>query len=77
MPSAGYGEIEIGLHRSQPETYEVELRVTDPGTDAEVAPARRGTSFGVDANADSRGWLRCFLLAMLSCHQHGKVFRGS
>jgi hypothetical protein len=40
MPSAGYGEIEIGFHRSQPETYEVELRVTDPGTDAEAAPAR-------------------------------------
>ncbi len=35
-----YGEIEIGLHRVQPETYEVEVRITDPGTDAEIAPAR-------------------------------------
>lgn len=35
-----YGEIEIGLHRVQPEAYEVELRVTDPETQAEIAPAR-------------------------------------
>lgn len=48
MPSAGYGEIEIGLHRSQPETYEVELRVTDPGTDAEVAPARGQARLSLD-----------------------------
>jgi len=40
MTPSRYGEIEIGLHRSQPETYDVELRVTDPGTDAEVAAAR-------------------------------------
>ncbi|MBK9315433.1 MAG: CHAT domain-containing protein [Acidobacteria bacterium] len=35
-----YGEIEIGLHRVQPEAYEIELRVTDPETQAEIAPAR-------------------------------------
>lgn len=35
-----YGEIEVGLHRSHPEAYDVELRVTDPGTAGEVAPAR-------------------------------------
>lgn len=40
MTPSRYGEIEIGLHRSQPETCDVELRVTDPGTDAELAPAR-------------------------------------
>jgi len=37
--SAPYGEIEIGLHRVRPEAYEVELRVTDPGTEGEIAPA--------------------------------------
>ncbi len=35
-----YGEIEIGLHRAQPESYDVELRVTDPETQGEIAPAR-------------------------------------
>jgi hypothetical protein len=35
-----YGEIEIALHRSQPEAYEIELRVTDPETQGEIAPAR-------------------------------------
>lgn len=35
-----YGEIEIGLHRSQPETIQVELRVNDLGTQGEIAPAR-------------------------------------
>src|SRR5712691_9688473 len=40
MTRLQHGEIEIGLHRSQPEAYDVELRVTDPDTDAEVAPAR-------------------------------------
>lgn len=35
-----YGEIEIGLHRTQPEAIEVELRINDPGTQGEIAPAR-------------------------------------
>ncbi len=35
-----YGEIEIGLHRTQPEAIEVELRVNDPDTQGEIAPAR-------------------------------------
>ena len=35
-----YGEIEIGLHRTQPEAIEVELRVNDPSTQGEFAPAR-------------------------------------
>lgn len=35
-----YGEIELGLHRAQPETYDVELRVTDPGSESEIAPIR-------------------------------------
>ncbi len=37
---AEYGEIEIGLHRLQPEAIQVELRVNDPGTQGEIAPAR-------------------------------------
>ncbi len=40
MTKGTYGEIEIGLHRSQTETYEVELCVSDPGSAGEVAPAR-------------------------------------
>lgn len=35
-----YGEIEIGLHRSQPEAIQVELRVNDPKDQGEKAPAR-------------------------------------
>ena len=50
MSSVGspYGEIEIGLHRVQPETYEVELRVSDPGTEGEIAPARGQARFSVE-----------------------------
>jgi hypothetical protein len=35
---AKYGEIEIGLYRSQPEAIRVELRVNDPDTQGEIAP---------------------------------------
>jgi hypothetical protein len=38
--SSSYGEIEIGIHRVQPEAYAVELRITDPDSDAEIAPVR-------------------------------------
>ena len=50
MSSVGspYGEIEIGLHRVQPETYEVELRVNDPGTEGEIAPARGQARFSAE-----------------------------
>ncbi|MGE0101063.1 MAG: CHAT domain-containing protein [Blastocatellales bacterium] len=34
-----YGEIEIGLQRIQPEAYTVDLRVTDPETQGEIAPS--------------------------------------
>jgi hypothetical protein len=42
MSSQGniYGEIEIGIHRVQPDVYEIELRVNDPGTEGEIAPKR-------------------------------------
>ncbi len=40
MPRTAYAEIEVGLHRTQPESYDIELRVTDPETEAEVAPVR-------------------------------------
>jgi len=46
--SSTYGEIEIGLHRMQPEAYEVELRVTDPDSDAEIAPARAQARIPLD-----------------------------
>ncbi len=35
-----YGEIEIGLHRTQPEAIEVELRVNNPKDQGEKSPAR-------------------------------------
>jgi hypothetical protein len=35
-----YGELEIGLHRAQRGVYEVALRLTDPQSQAEVAPVR-------------------------------------
>ncbi len=38
--SLSYGEIEIGLHRFQPEAYDVEVRVVDPDSDGEVGPVR-------------------------------------
>ncbi len=47
-PSVAYGEIEIGLHRVQPEAYEVELRVTDPSTEGEIAPARGQARISLD-----------------------------
>jgi len=40
MTGTAYGEIEVVLDRSQPESYEVELRVIDPGTEGEIAPVR-------------------------------------
>lgn len=43
-----YGEIEIGLHRARPEAYEVELRVTDPDSQAEIAPARGQAQLSLD-----------------------------
>lgn len=39
-----YGEIEIGLRRVKLDAYEVELRITDPASDAEIAP-RRGQAY--------------------------------
>ena len=39
-PNRAYAELEIGLHRVQPGHYEVELRFTDPRSQAEIAPAR-------------------------------------
>jgi hypothetical protein len=38
--STEYGEIEIGLHRVEPGVCDVEVRVTDPGSQAEISPAR-------------------------------------
>src|SRR5271157_5638275 len=46
--TSSYGEIEIGLHRIQPEAYEVELRITDPGTEGEMAPARGQAHISLD-----------------------------
>lgn len=35
-----YPELEIGLHRAQAESYQLELRFIDPASDAELAPVR-------------------------------------
>jgi hypothetical protein len=40
MSAPAYAELEIGLHRSQPGTYDVEIRLNDPDSDGEIAPAR-------------------------------------
>lgn len=46
--NAVYGEIEIGLHRTQLEGFEVQLRVADPGTEGEIAPVRGATAIAID-----------------------------
>ena len=46
--NTAYGEIEIGLHRAQPEAYEIELRVTNPETQGEIAPERGRTRLALD-----------------------------
>lgn len=43
-----YGEVEIGLQRLQPEAYDVELRISDPETQGEVAPARGQARISID-----------------------------
>jgi hypothetical protein len=35
-----YAELEVGLHRVQVETYQIELRYTDPESEAETSPRR-------------------------------------
>jgi hypothetical protein len=52
--SSTYGEIEIGLQRMQPEAYEVELRVTDPNSEAEIAPLHAQARFALDELAALR-----------------------
>ena len=42
-----YGELEIALHRSHPEAYDVELRLTDPETEGEIAPEKGQAAIGV------------------------------
>jgi len=48
MPPLPYGEIEIGLTRAQPEAYEIELRITDPSTEGEIAPVRAQAHISLD-----------------------------
>lgn len=43
-----YGEIEVGIHRLHSEAYEVELRVTDPDSQAEIAPIRRPANISLE-----------------------------
>jgi hypothetical protein len=43
--STTYAELEIGLHRSETGTYQVELRFTNPESEAEIPPARGTVSF--------------------------------
>ncbi len=35
-----YAELEIGIHRIQAESYQVDLRFINPGSAAEMAPVR-------------------------------------
>ena len=48
MP-ASYPELEIGLHRFQADTYQVELRFSDPDSDAELAQVRAPCALDPDA----------------------------
>ena len=48
MPPLPYGEIEIGLTRAQPEAYEIELRITDPSTEGEIAPVHGQAHISLD-----------------------------
>ncbi len=45
MTATAYAELEIGLHRSEIGTYQVELRFCDPQSEAEIPPARGRASF--------------------------------
>lgn len=47
-PPARYGEIEVGIHRTLSSVYEVEIRVTDPDSQAEKAPIRRQAKIDLD-----------------------------
>ncbi len=44
-PTTTYAELEIGLHRIEAATLQVELRFTDPGSEAEIPPARGTATF--------------------------------
>jgi hypothetical protein len=44
-----YPELEIGLHRVQAQSYQVELRFHDPGSDAETPPRRGPCPLDLDA----------------------------
>jgi CHAT domain-containing protein/SIR2-like protein len=44
-----YAELEIGLHRHQAELYEVELRFSNPASEAETAPVHGNTSIDPQA----------------------------
>ncbi len=44
-PTTAYAELEIGLHRMETATYQVELRFTDPASEAEIPPARGTATF--------------------------------
>jgi len=48
MSATIYAELEIGLHRSQPGRYDVEMRLNDPSTDNEIAPARGTAEINFD-----------------------------
>ena len=44
-----YPELEIGLHRAQADAFQVELRFSDPSSDAERAPVRAPCALDPDA----------------------------
>lgn len=44
-PPAPYAELEVGLHRLTAEAYQVELRFTDPESEAAVPPEKGPADF--------------------------------
>jgi hypothetical protein len=54
-PPGTYGEIEIALDRGRKAAIELRLRVTDPGSDAELAPTHGPAAIDVEASARGAG----------------------
>ena len=56
MALSQYAQIEIGLHRSQAEFYDLELRITDPEFESEIAPFRGRAYLELDSLRANLHW---------------------
>ena len=53
-----YSELEIGLHRYQEQSYHVELRFSNPASEAEIDPVRGETSIDPRARSSNFSFVR-------------------